>query len=252
MTAIVAINERLDSRASDIDIGGGGLGSVAESLLGGATNKNEHASLALMKSRSFLHRFITENDLVDILVPKNENKTRVEKAIQYLIDLRIFLPGLVQDEDYIHWKAYDRFDDLLKVDKNTETGLIEISVDWTDPVLATQWLNKFIDFVNEYTRERASREARKRLGYLNRRLATTVIIDIRNNVLELMKNEEYSLMMAEVSEDYELRLIDTAVPPNRDDVHYPKPFWIFSLAILAGIVIIFSYLLLSSDHYRSR
>ena len=45
--------------------------------------------------------------------------------------------------------AYRLFDSIRNVDEDIQTGLVTVTVDWSDPKLAAEWANGLVQDVNE-------------------------------------------------------------------------------------------------------
>ena len=122
----------------------------------GAGDGDAQTALAILKSRQFLEEYTTENNLMPILFEDQwDSKNNQWKQLKH--------PTL--------WDAYNKIKtDVLFVTEDLKTGLITLSIDWTDPELAAKWANGMIQMVNARIRNQAISEAEKNINYLNQEL----------------------------------------------------------------------------------
>jgi len=62
--------------------------------------------------------------------------------------------------------AFEKFDDIRTI-KEEDSGLITLSIEWTDPVLAAEWANDLVWRLNERLRSDAITEADETIKFLN-------------------------------------------------------------------------------------
>jgi uncharacterized protein involved in exopolysaccharide biosynthesis len=134
----------------------GGLASMAGlNLTGGAVDKTALA-IEIIRSRSFIEKFIAKHDLLlplmaaknwdmqsdtlvldtDIYDKKNQKWVRQVKAPKKLI------PS--------YWEAYKRFLEILTVSQNEKTSMVSIAIEFYSPTLARQWLSWLVADINKY------------------------------------------------------------------------------------------------------
>jgi hypothetical protein len=83
------------------------------------------------------------------------------------------------------------------------------------PVLAAQWANRLVVKLNTKLRQRAVDEGEKSIAYLNQQIEQTSIADLRNVLFKLIEEHTKSITLAKVNEEYALKVIDPAVPPEK-------------------------------------
>lgn len=176
-------------------------------------------ALAMITSRDFINRFIEDNNLLPVLYRGQWNaQTQNWK-----------LPG----EAPTLWQAYKRFSRrVLDVGKDAESGLIRISVSFSQPELAAEWANKIVAEVNEVLRANAIREAEETLAYLNQELQRTASMDLKASLNELVKAQKARVVAANVHKQYAFRIVDPAVVPEEPAI--PK---LTLLLIILGTVL---------------
>ncbi|WP_019603084.1 Wzz/FepE/Etk N-terminal domain-containing protein [Teredinibacter turnerae] len=176
-------------------------------------------ALAMITSRDFINRFIEDNNLLPVLYRGQWNaQTQNWK-----------LPA----EAPTLWQAYKRFSRrVLDVGKDAESGLIRISVSFSQPELAAEWANKIVAEVNEVLRANAIREAEETLAYLNQELQRTASMDLKASLNELVKAQKARVVAANVHKQYAFRIVDPAVVPEEPAI--PK---LTLLLIILGTVL---------------
>jgi uncharacterized protein involved in exopolysaccharide biosynthesis len=136
-----------------VDKASGGLAGLASQFGGLAalagvnltTSQIDTAqALAVLKSRAFTESFIDRHQLLPILYADLwEPKTKT-----WDVDEPEEVPTL--------YKAYDYFDKSIRViTQDPETGLVTLTIDWSNPKLATEWANALVSEVNADVRQRA-------------------------------------------------------------------------------------------------
>jgi len=208
-------------------LGGGGIGGVASLVginLGGKDSLTEEA-LAVLKSREFTDKFISDLNLMPVLYPKlwdkQTGKWKVDQAHQ---------PTAA--------RAFRYFDKTIRtVVPEKKTDLITVNIDWTDRIAAANWANELIQRLNQEMRQRATARADASVGYLEKEFESTNAVATREAIGRLIETQVRQRMMAVVTPEFAFRVIDHALAPDKNDVHFPNKF----LMVLAGPVIGFIF-----------
>ena len=186
-----------------------GLASLAGINLGGESTEAE--ALALLQSRGFIESFIEDEQLLPVLFADDWDPLKGEWRTKDPDDV----PSL--------WKGYDRFRKrILRVKQNQLTRVVTVSVDWRDPVLASEWANKLIRRLNQAMRQRAIAEARKSLRFLDNELKATNVVALQEAISRLMEVQMRAIMYASVREEYSFSVVDEAKPPDPKDFRWPN------------------------------
>jgi LPS O-antigen subunit length determinant protein (WzzB/FepE family) len=127
-------------------------------------------------------------------------------------------------------------EDIRSVSVDSNTGLVSLSIEWTDPALAAAWANELVVQLNHMLRERDMREASSSLEYLQQELAKSGVIEIRGALFELIEQQQKRRMLASVHEQYAFRVLDPAVAPEVDDPVRPRLAVVMSMAALLGVL----------------
>ena len=184
----------------------GGLAAMAG--ISTPNDLNIEVTLATLKSDNFLAKYIDRLNLMPVLF---EDIWDAENQI-WIVETTLDEPTLQ--------KGISTFKDALSVNKDKKSGLINLSICWKDPKVAAEWANDLVKQLNEQLREKAITNSQKRVGYLEQELAKTTLQDMRAVLYNLLESEKQKAMLANVSEDFALQVIDPAVPgllikPNR-------------------------------------
>jgi uncharacterized protein involved in exopolysaccharide biosynthesis len=185
----------------------GGLAAIAGVNLGAQDTTAE--AIATLSSRAFTEGFIDRHGMVPILFADIWNA----ETQTWDVDDPADVPTL--------WKAYDRFDKSVRtVSQDATTGLLTLTIDWTDPQLAADWGNALVDEANEALRSKAREQAEKNIEYLTKELETTSSIELRAALYGLMETEMRKDMLASVTTEYAFKTIDPAIVPEK--VYWPN------------------------------
>ena len=198
-----------------------GLASLAGVRLGGAEGAKTEA-LATLQSEVLTDTYVQQHDLLPVLFP-NEWDARTK---QWKTRDPEKIPTL--------WKANQLFKGRIRnVDDDPKTGLITLSIRWKDPAVAAQWANGLVKLTNDYLRQKSIDEAERSITYLKQEITRTNIVEVKNAIYMLMEEEIKKEMLARGRDEFALRVVDPAVPPERKS--YPKPLlWIIG-GVIAGI-----------------
>ncbi|MDO8264150.1 MAG: Wzz/FepE/Etk N-terminal domain-containing protein [Gallionella sp.] len=202
----------------------GGLASMAGVSLGGGGSTEE--SLAVLKSRDFLWKFVQEKKLMPILFEdawdeqqKKWKETDPKKQPGQLDAHRLFVNG------------------VLSVDKDKKTSLVTVAVEWEDASLAADWANAVVEKLNQYLAQQAIARSESNLIYLNEELMRTQVEEMRKTLFDLIANEQKQAMLANTQKAFAFKVLDPAVEPDKKIK--PKRSQIVILtAIVAGFLAI--------------
>ena len=199
----------------------GGLGSlIGLSKLGGSFKQE---SIATLKSNRIAAEYIRANNLVPVLFRKlwdsQNQKWKTNNSNE--------TPSL--------WKAVRLFrKKICTVTEDRQTGLVTVSVEWTNPVLAAQWANGLVSLTNSSLREYAITTAEKHIAFLRAQIQKTRQIDLRNDIYSLMKSELEQEMIARGRTEYALRVIDPAMVPEKSVT--PSILDLFCIGAFVGLI----------------
>jgi uncharacterized protein involved in exopolysaccharide biosynthesis len=199
----------------------GGLASLAGISIGGNNKRDE--TIAVLQSEFLTEKYINDHNLLPVLFSKywdsgtGKWNTTDKKRIPTL------------------WKANRYFNkSIRKVTDEKRTGLVYLKIEWKDPAVAALWANDLVKLTNSYLRDKAIVESEKSIAYLREEGAKTDSVDARHAIYTVMENEINKEMLAREREEYALKIIDPAVPPERPSSFGPLGMGIFGFA--AGLM----------------
>ena len=170
----------------------GGLASLAGINLGGMGGSQN--AVAVLKSRDFARQFIEDQSLFEVLMADRP-------AAGPPVDMR---------------DAVKRFtEEVVSVGEDKKSGLITLSVTWTDAALAAGWANALVARVNARLRSQALDEAQRNIKYLQGELAATNVPAVQQALGKVIESEMQKLLLARGSEEFAFKVIDKAVPPKK-------------------------------------
>lgn len=201
------------------------LGAVA-SIVGlslGGTQARRSEYIALLSSRRLIAEFIASKDLLPVLYAgswdaangawnssgSNREPPTINSAIAYFSNKVLFV---VEDR---------------------KTGLVRISIEWSDPELAATWANDLVSLVNADVRKTTIADAKSTLEFLNTEVQRTSEIQIRDGIYRLIEGSLSRIALANVQQEYALKILDPARAPDPQQFVRPRPL----LAAIAGAVL---------------
>ena len=205
---------------------GGQLGGLASIAGFGATSGNrQEEALATLRSRDFTSRFIEDERLLPLLFP---DKWSVEHQ-----------DWLDSDDAPTTQDGFDKFErEIRSVEVDRRSGLITLSIYWSDPEQASVWASKMVQRVNLQIRQQAISEAQESIAFLREELEKTTIVDVRTGIYELMTSNINKIMLANVRDEYAFRVVDPPVAPDVDKYVTPNHLLFALLGIVAGVFLV--------------
>lgn len=199
------------SPVSDGMASGGGLGAAASQLssvamLAGISIPNDSRkaeAVAILQSDVLAQEFINRNNLLPVIFA---DRWDTGKGI-WKVDKPAKVPTL--------WAASRLFDRIRSVSTDPRSGLVTLTINWSDPAQAAAWANGLVALTDEYLRTRAIEETSKNIQYLNEEVAKTGSVEVRRAVYSLLENEIYKEMLAKGAVNYALNVLDPAKPPEQ-------------------------------------
>lgn len=202
----------------------GGLASLAGINLSSGTAGTEEA-LAVLRSRQFTETFIEEKHLMPELFYKQWDAG----ARQWRGEAEDW-PTPAQASRYFR-------EHVSTVSHDKKTGLVSVQIEWRNPAMAAQWANELVARLNAEMRSRAIASTTASVGYLHKELTTTSEIDTRTVINRLLEAQINQRMFASVTQEYALRVVDQALPPDSKDIARPKKLVMLVLGPLVGIIV---------------
>lgn len=176
----------------------GGLAALGGINVGVSGKKAE--AIATLQSHGLTENFIRDNNLLPILYADKWDAER--KAWKE------------QEPDNVPtvWKAEKKFKKkILSVDEDKKTGLVTLTIEWTNAELAAQWAKDLVGRANRDLRAREIKQCQTNLAYLNDQLTKTSVVELQKAIYSLIEAEIKKVMIANGSDEFAFRVID---PPR--------------------------------------
>jgi uncharacterized protein involved in exopolysaccharide biosynthesis len=206
-----------DSNSGPSLVGGlGGLASMAGVNLSSGSGSKKFLAIETIKSRAFLEHLVKfDNILPSIMAAKSYDKQ--SKKIEFNQD--------VYNEDTGQWvtslekkqakpsylKVYPNYISLVTI---TDQDFITISVEHMSPVFAKELLDLIIKETNELLRKKDLRESSNAIEFLTTELSKSSLISMKDAMNELVQSKLEMQMMAKISSDYVLKIVDPPYIPE--------------------------------------
>jgi uncharacterized protein involved in exopolysaccharide biosynthesis len=211
--------------------GGSGLSAVTGQFgtlaalagISGLGGSSTQEAVAVLESRAFTAEFIRERQLLPVLFPTDWDP---EAGKWNLPEAEVPTVG----------DGVRLFEDAIRsVSTDLDTGLVTLSLEWTDPVMVADWANSLVSRLNSVLREREMKDATKSLEYLGQQIAKSEVVEVRSALFALVEEQEKRRMLASVNEQYAFRVLDPAEPPEADDPIRPRPMVVMLMAAIMGM-----------------
>ena len=211
--ALLAHVQSDESNISSISSQFGGLSALSGFNIGNqSSQKNEN--IATLVSRNFIEDFIQEEGIAAILF--EDSDFNIESAPD--------------------WYLYKSLRQNISIKEDIKTGLLTLSVNWTDPNIAAQWANKLVASINNRIRFQDIKESQQNISFVEKEIKNTKLSDVKVLLYEIMQNQTEKMMLANVRKEYAFKVIEPAYPPELRS--YPKRKLIVSIGSLISILLI--------------
>lgn len=201
----------------------GGLSSLAGITLPSGGGKKDEA-VATLQSRALTYDFVTKNNLLPVLFSNHWDQQK-----QSWISTDPKKQPTLWDADKLFNKK------IRQVREEKKSGIVTMSIIWSDPELAALWANQLIESTNKLLQQRAVDRFTHNINFLNEQLEKTTEVEIRKSLFNLLEEQYKRLMLTKGSEKYAFQIIDSAVPP--EDHSSPKRAYICISFAFAGFLI---------------
>jgi uncharacterized protein involved in exopolysaccharide biosynthesis len=199
----------------------GGLATLAGLAPPGAAARSE--AIATLQSDALTQEFINANNLLPVLFHDDWDA-----------DLNTWRS--TRSSPPTPWKGAELFRKRIRtVVENTKTGLVNLKITWTDPFVAAEWANKLVLATNQHLRDKALAESERNISYLNNQLTKANIVQMERVIYALMESEMRQQMLARGTEEYALKVVDQALPPERPSS--PRVGLLLATGLLSGFLL---------------
>ena len=211
------------SGSSGVADGISGLAGLAGISLGNRGVNEKSKALAVLTSYKFLSNYITKNNLKPALFAEFYDSKRKE---------------WIEGEPSLA-SSVGKLTKALSIDDNGKTGLVKISVEWTDAKHAAYWANDLVLELNDYIRRLDIVEASDSVTFLQEKLAEMGVVEMQNVLFKLIESQTRKIMLASVRDQYVFSVIDPAIAPDYPSGPVRKLYVLMSviLGLIIGVIL---------------
>jgi uncharacterized protein involved in exopolysaccharide biosynthesis len=121
---------------------------------------------------------------------------------------------------------------VRSVVEDKKSGVVQITMRWTDPGIAAKWANQYVKTVNSKLQLSALREAEARVDFLKAELQQSELSTLQVGVGALIESEIQKIVLIKSNPDYAYRVVDQATPP----IHrvWPRRSMILAFGVALG------------------
>ena len=199
----------------------GGLASLAGVTIPSSSLSRSNEGIEILQSLYLFQELIKSNNILpDLLAVKEwdskKNEIIYDETIydstkkKWIRRVQHPYTSIPSDQE-----AFRQFKEIFSVEKDPKTGFIKMSILHQSPYVSQKWLSNMILLLNEDFRARDKSSALKSIEFLNSRIATTNLSEIKLALSELIQNQTQTLMLIESNEEYVFKVLDPAFVPER-------------------------------------
>ncbi len=201
----------------------GGLASLAGINIGSGGKKSDEA-LEYLRSRAFTAGFIQRHALMPVLFASKWDAVR--KQWRDPDDAPTIAEGVAKFSKKIR-----------SITEDKRTGIVTLSIVWSDRVAAAEWANAMIAEADQALRDRAISEQNRSIEYLKSEAAQTSTVEIGNAISKVMETEMKNAMMARTRDAYAFKVLDPATASDLKDRDSPNRPLIIALGAGLGFLV---------------
>ena len=228
------------------------MASLAGVSIGAGESTESKIATEIMKSWSFIERFIADNNLaVEVYAVNGWNKKTAELRIdndKYDIHKKTWL----LEDDYTgelrgptSWELYERFQEILSVYENKDTGLVHVSIEYYSPQIAKNWVDLYVSSINRHMQSRQVDKVSNNIHYLEEEISRTSIAEMREVFYTLVEEQTKNKMVAKASPDYAFVTVGSSMIP--EEKSKPKRAMVSVLGTLIGCFVGVLYVLIQHN-----
>lgn len=197
----------------------GGLASIAGVDVSNRINKLDLA-LAILGSREFISSFLYKEERLQELfaVKAWDSSTNVITFDDAVYDVNtgewtreVSLPFKAKPSKQEAFKAFKK---IFKLERDSDNGLIILSLTHQSPEVAKEWLDSLVAEINDKMRKKDIAESEKAIKFLNSSLESTNINEIRESMYHMIQEHTKTLVLANVKDEYVFNTVDPAISPE--------------------------------------
>lgn len=232
-TILVPVNDS-ESSSGLLDQLGGVAGLAGISMP--SSSNNLEVVIAEISSREFAEKFIIDFNLLGEIYPD-----------LWDLDNSTWKQGIQVPSAYYIQK---KFRESYSVVKDVKTGLVYLTVQWSNPEMTALIANGLVESYENFSRKDAIVMADRKIGYLEQEIRNTALIEVKTALFNLIERESKAKMIANTADSLKFKIIDPAYEPEIRSWPARKFITLLGafLGLMAGIIIILvKFLFLNKD-----
>ena len=221
-----------------------GLASIAGiSLPSNGSQNDAYLATATLKSRDFLNHLIKlDDEIVPALIATKDYDIINANIIYDKNSYDVATNKWIREPSYpfktipSNLEVYEKYiNEVLSTSIDKESGYISISVQHISPKFAYKFLNLIISEINALSRANDLESSKSALEYLYLEASKNSIVSIDSSINNLIEAQLKTQMMAQVSDEYLLEIIDEPFIPELKNGPNRKSISI--IGFLIGIIV---------------
>tara|TARA_B100000212_G_scaffold341090_1_gene323277 strand:+ start:64 stop:1023 length:960 start_codon:yes stop_codon:yes gene_type:complete len=214
-----------------------GIASMAGLSLPSAGEADKVAmGVETIKSLNFFEQWVNNNDLLFLLMaPKgwdrNTDTLIIDRDI-YDTDKQIWVSDIkfsIAGKPTIQTAHRQFLKENFAISRDSKTGFVTISITHFSPFVAKKLLDLLIFEVNEISRNDDMEKAKRSIEFLEKEITGTQLAEIRSGLNELIQNQIETIMIANASPEYLLKILSAPIAPEKKSTPRRSIIAIFGL-----------------------
>lgn len=195
----------------------GGLASLAGISLGAGESDEAQIAMEIMKSWGFIDKFIKKQGIeVEVFAVEEwdaGNKQLIIDNALYDAESNKWVrnPSSGKPVEPTSWELYEVFKKRLSISQAKDTGLVSVSIEYYSPQLSKQWVDAYIELINNHMRERKLEQVNSNIEYLQTQIEKTSISEMKEVFYQIIEEQTKSKMLAEASPEYAFVTVSAAM-----------------------------------------
>ena len=112
------------------------------------------------------------------------------------------------------WELYERFQEMLSVSEDKDSGLVTVSIEYYSPKIAKEWLDLYLSSINAHMQARQVAKVSNNIDYLEAQIDKTSIAEMREVFYNIIEEQTKNKMVAEASPDYAFVAVSPSMVPE--------------------------------------
>jgi uncharacterized protein involved in exopolysaccharide biosynthesis len=198
----------------------GDLASFAGVNMGTAAYSESQVAFEVMQSWSFIEKFIQENNLEVNLIAvkgwdiKNNsliiNNNKFDVSTSQWLNMTPNYKGEIPSS----WQLKNAFKKKVKISRDINNGTIKVSFEYFSPFLAKEYLELYIQAINDHMRDRKLLEANNNIQYLQKEIEQTSVTPMRELFYKLIEEQTKSKMIANATPNFIFNIVNEPMVPE--------------------------------------